>query len=153
MNARIAKKVVTRFAMNPGSYNRDQIEDAHRILGRDISTEQMARWDAAVAAEKEDGRAHHAADMIRARANVRRRAASKDAKADKKAKAAARKADAIALAEKQAQMAKNVAAANAEAAKKKLPQETVVQVGAVEAKIEAGEDGVLGTDDDTVTLQ
>ena len=34
-----------------------------------------------------------------------------------------------------------------------LPQEMVVKVGAVEAKIEAGDDGLLGTGDDVVTLQ
>jgi len=34
-----------------------------------------------------------------------------------------------------------------------LPSETIVKVGVVEAKVEAGADGVLGTPDDKVTIQ
>lgn len=33
------------------------------------------------------------------------------------------------------------------------PTEMVVQVGAVEVKVEAGDDGILGTDDDEKTIQ
>ena len=33
------------------------------------------------------------------------------------------------------------------------PTEMVVQVGAVEVKVEAGDDGVLGTEDDKKTIQ
>tara|TARA_Y100000310_G_scaffold91693_4_gene89171 strand:- start:6100 stop:6729 length:630 start_codon:yes stop_codon:yes gene_type:complete len=168
MNARIAKKVISRFATYPANYTRDQINAAYSILGRDVDERQIAIYEAAIKARKDETAARQASAKVRAAANAEKRAAAAQRAEAKKAEKERRVEVGRVAEAKKAQIAENLAAANAEAkekaeakkkaeaaakAKAELPQETVVPVGAVEAKIEAGEDGVLGTDDDKVTLQ
>lgn len=157
MNVRIAKKIIGRFALAPGRYTRDQIKDAYGLLGKPVDPDSMAVWEQW--AETNKAEAARRTEMHKAFAVAK--AAKRDAAAERAEQRAIEKARRAAVKKaaevRKAQIAENIAAANAEAAankaKAELPQDVVVPVGVVEAKIEAGEDGVLGTDDDKVTIQ
>jgi len=135
MNARIAKKVVNQYART-GGYNRQQILDAHRILGVEVVQHHMDAWEAKQAKKKAEHDARVASAKLAQEKNAANREANLARLAEKREAREQKRADAI---------------ARAEAAK--LPKETIVPVGVVEAKVEAGEDGILGTADDQVTIQ
>jgi hypothetical protein len=135
MNSRTAKKIVAQFASRPLTYTPEQVAQAHRTVGRPPAASEMESYlsaRAAQAAKVEDRKQGQAA--LAGTAKARREANI--------ARLEARRADRIAI-RRQKEAARLAA----------LPKETVVQVGAVEAKIEAGADGVLGTADDEVTIQ
>ncbi len=55
MNIRIARKIVTRFAMTPTAtlgYTEDQIHRAHRMAGEEMPTDQLTVWQELKAARQ-----------------------------------------------------------------------------------------------------
>ena len=153
MNVRIAKKVVARFPVKPDRYNREQIEKAYRILDRPVDAHKMAVWEAAGEKVKADLEARKATVALRAERNAEKKAASKARIEGQRAARQAKKEAAVKAEKVKTEAKAQLAKLEAAKAEPDTPQEIVVKVGAVEAKIEAGEDKILGTDDDEVTLQ